>query len=327
MHTVVAVLGTGSIGSRHLRLLLEMEGVTPVAVPVRADRRDELRRQGVPVANSLEECVALGASGAIIATDTVRHAGDAVMAMKMGMDVLVEKPLAVSAKEAFAIRKVAGETGRQCRVACVLRFSESLTRFRELLPEVGPLHHVLIEARSYLPDWRPDRDYRESYSADGNQGGVLRDLIHEIDYAGWIFGWPDSVAGMVRNSGRLGIQAEESARLDWVGPGGFEVCIGLDYLTRPARRRMIASGEKGTLSWDFLTATVRFDSCDGTSTEEVHVQAMDALYAAQLAAFLGLSEKDDKRLAGMDDGVRAVALCDAVRATSGRGMVRLKSFE
>ncbi len=38
-------------------------------------------------------------------------------------------------------------------------------------------------AQSWLPDWRPDRDYRESYSARLDEGGVLRDLVHEIDYA------------------------------------------------------------------------------------------------------------------------------------------------
>ena len=49
---------------------------------------------------------------------------------------------------------------------------------------------VRVECQSWLPYWRPERDYRESYSARADEGGVLRDLVHELDYAIWAFGGP-----------------------------------------------------------------------------------------------------------------------------------------
>ena len=42
---------------------------------------------------------------------------------------------------------------------------------------------------SYLPGWRPGTDYRQSYSAQRRLGGgVLLDVIHEVDYAAWVLG-------------------------------------------------------------------------------------------------------------------------------------------
>ena len=111
---------------------------------------------------------------------------------------------------------------------------------RDLLPQIGAVHAVRVECQSYLPDWRPGSDYRESYSARADEGGVLRDLIHEIDYATWLFGWPVAVTARYGNTGRLGIAAEEWAELAWEAPADVEVSMRLDYLTRPPRRVMRA---------------------------------------------------------------------------------------
>ena len=87
-------------------------------------------------------------------------------------------------------------------------------------------------ARWFFPDWRPNRDYRRSYSSRAEDGGVLRDLIHEIDYAVWLFGRPQSVFAKLFNLGRLGIEAEETVDLYWQAMAGYGISIHLDYLSR-----------------------------------------------------------------------------------------------
>src|SRR5207253_8189911 len=99
-----------------------------------------------------------GATALIVATDTARHVADSLTALQSGMNVLVEKPLAVDAVEAAKLREAAQASGRKVYVGCVLRFSESLQHFRDCLPRVGRQHSISIEWRSYLPDWRQGRD-------------------------------------------------------------------------------------------------------------------------------------------------------------------------
>lgn len=314
MFKIVAVLGTGSIGIRHLRLLRQIENVIPVAIPIRASRMPELAAQGYSVANNLSEAKA---QRAIIATDTRRHMDDARLALSEGCHVLVEKPMAVDVVQALPLLMQGQSHERRLFVGCVLRFSESLNGFRAQLPNIGRVHSVRIESQSYLPDWQPHHSYRDAYSARADEGGVLRDLIHEIDYAGWIFGWPETVQGRIRNLGRLGIDAEECADLFWETKTGVAVSVTLDYLSRQARRRMRASGEHGTLEWDAITKTVTLALASQPITETVSTQSRDEMYLAQLQAFIQAQlESYDERLATGVDGVRALAVCDAARRAS-----------
>jgi predicted dehydrogenase len=315
----VAVLGTGSIGQRHLNVLSQISGVQPVAVPVRRSRVEELQSDGFLVAKSLEHARTLGSRACIIATETGRHAADAVAAANMGFDVLVEKPLTTDSPSARAVCSAFEHTQHQMFVACVLRFYESIDMFRRRIGQIGPVHSVSIECESYLPDWRPDRDFRASYSSRPNEGGVLRDLIHEIDYAGWLFGWPMELHAMVRNSGRLGIEAEESATLMWETADRCLVRINLDYLTRPQRRRMRAAGEHGVLEWDGIRGEVVLELAGEPVQVERSSETRDEMLKAQDHAFIaGIMNggEFDLRLATGDEGVRALAVCDSARRSS-----------
>lgn len=315
----IVVLGAGSAGSRHLNALRSLKAVEPVAVPCRASRLNELDHHGFTTAPDIQAAVSYGARAAIVATETRRHVEDALSALDAGLRVLVEKPVAVDSVEACRLRDRASQLGHKVYVGCVLRFSESLNTFREFVKEIGKPHSVRIECQSYLPDWRPSRLYRESYSARGNEGGVLRDLIHEIDYAGWIFGWPTSVQGRVRNLGRLGIEAEEAAELWWETPGGCAVSVSLDYLTRPSRRRMRVAGELGMVEWDGIEGRTTLALPDAPARVIRSSQTLDDLFLGQVRAFVAASQgTQDPRLATVDEGIKALAVCDAARLASER---------
>lgn len=313
----IAVMGTGSIGMRHLQALHAAGSVRSIAVPVRASRLAELRRHGFEAADTLARAAELGASACVIATDTGRHLSDSLCALALGLDILVEKPLACDAAQARQLAQAAAKRRRKAYAACVLRFSESLNHFRKFLDKTGRLHAVAVECRSFLPDWRPGRRYRQSYSARVEEGGVLRDLIHEIDYAGWLFGWPRALSARIQNLGRLGIEAEELADIHWESPQGFRVNISLDYVTRPPLRRLRAFGDRGTLTWDGLFGSVAWSPATQKESLYASKQSREQLYLDQTRTFLSaLNGRRDARLASLEDGVKALAVCDAARLSS-----------
>lgn len=317
---IVAVIGTGSIGMRHCDVLRRLPDVSVIAVPKRPERVVALAEQGYTVAKSIREAADRGATLGIVASDTASHVEDGLSAMQNGLDVLIEKPLSVDASRAQLLSVRADELNRKVSVGYCLRFSGSLNKFRELLRAIGRIHAVRIECQSYLPDWRPARSYRDSYSACANQGGVLRDLIHEIDYAGWIFGWPASLHGRVRNLGRLGIAADETADLQWERPDGGVVSIRLDYLSKPPRRRMTAFGELGTLHWDDVKNIVVLALADELEQVLPFTQTRDEMMLAQAQAFLRVrGGGNDSRLATARDGLMSLAVCDAARRSSESG--------
>ena len=314
----IGVIGTGSIGMQHLRILSSLRNLEVLAIPVRRERRGELKQAGFKSCRSLEEAATMGAKLVVVATDTNRHALDSKKALTLGCHVLIEKPLAGTMSDAEAILSAAQQAPRSSIfVGCVLRFSESLNIFRAWLPRLGKIHTVRIECQSYLPNWRPERPYRDSYSARSNEGGVLRDLIHEIDYAGWLFGWPDTIQAKIRNLGALQIAAEETADLLWETRSRTIVSINLDYLSRPPMRRMQANGENGVLEWNGISGVARFVGVEGQTEEFASSQSREDMFVAQARAIVQACEgKLDGRHATLTDGIRAIAICDAARVAS-----------
>jgi len=288
-----------------------------VAMPTRPGRAPELVAAGFTVVADWSEARAAGVTRAVIATNTARHGADVADAVAAGCAVLVEKPVAEDAVHAQAIAAVAADSPHGVWVGCCLRFRRGMRTVRELLPSLGPVHSVRIECQSYLPDWRPSRPYRESYSARADEGGVLRDLIHEIDYAGWLFGWPGALQATVVNTGRLGIEADDAADLLWRSGDGMTVSLRLDYLSRTTRRRLAVCGSLGSLEWDLPGGRVTI-SHDGAAPVVLPVEeGRDDMYLAQDAAFLEATRAAfHPSLATVDDGARALAICDAARRAS-----------
>src|SRR5256885_17234099 len=93
---LVVVRGTGSMGTRYLRILRDRIRVRTVALPVRGDRVDELRRHGFEAVRSRDDIPRSGTVSSIVATDTHRHLKDAGDLIPLG-NVLIEKPLAATA--------------------------------------------------------------------------------------------------------------------------------------------------------------------------------------------------------------------------------------
>jgi predicted dehydrogenase len=314
---VVVVLGTGSIGARHLSVLQGMDGVTPIAVPARPKRAKELAAAGFTTATDLADAVKQAATHCVIATDTGSHVAHCQTAMELGLEVLVEKPAAVDAPGAYQLQERAAKHGKSLYVGCVMRFTESLNTFKDMLPRAGRLHAVRIECQSYMPDWRPHRSYLESYAARPLEGGVLLDLIHEIDYSGWIFGWPEAVEARVRNMGSLGIAADEATEVSWEIDDILQVSVYLDYLSKPPRRVMRAYGDQGTIEWDGISRTVTLTSEDAPAEVVTSTQERNDTFQAQAKAFLQASQDPhDPRLATIHEGGMALSVCDAARLAS-----------
>ena len=268
-----------------------------------------LRGEGWSCVSSWSEAIELGSTHAIIATDTENHVEDTISALCVGLVVLVEKPIALSMQAAAPLMALDSLQKEKIFCGLSMRYSQALLHFRALLDKVGAIHSSFVECRSWLPDWRPSSDYRQSYSASPTQGGVLRDLIHELDYIGWTLGRPLSVSADLVNTGRLGIEAEEQAFLHLVMPDGIRVQVALDYLSRPTRRNFSVFGEKGTLHWDAIAQSVQFK---GWGKDEAwhFPQSRNEMLRDEHDAFLNPS---NGTAVGLQEALLSLEVCDSAR--------------
>jgi len=310
----IVVVGAGSIGTRHRQILDDLPEVEVTVVPGRPERVAALREQGVRARASVLEALDDGADGVIVATDSGRHSADAILALEHGAHVLVEKPLATSVDTARAIVDAADRAGRGAHVASCLRFDPGLRWIASRVGEIGPLVFADAECTSWLPDWRPGRSHLDGYAARAGEGGVLFDLIHEIDACGWLVG-PLAVRGAALfNHGELGLPAEveETAVILAVGDAAAPVTIRLSFASRSSRRVLRLVGERGALEWDYNERRASLTSTSGD--DDVSWGGADEMYRAQIDAWLAfLRGGDGADLAGAASGVEAVEVCEAAR--------------
>ena len=111
---------------------------------------------------------------------------------------------------------------------------------------------------SYLPEWRPRVDYRQTYSAQkALGGGVAIDLIHEWDYLTYLFGKPKSVKSILRKVSNLEIDTEDIAI--YIGEYDTKVVeLHLDYLGRVPIRKLELFTDEDTIECDLINSRVTY---------------------------------------------------------------------
>jgi len=249
------VVGFGNIGSRYSEVLASLSTTPPLVVPVSRRLREPLQLGHVDF-EDLNDTSRPPVDITIIATATERHAIDALHFATKTRLLLIEKPVASSVEE---WKRVAQNNidPEQTRVAAPLRFLDGFTYVLDALPRLGDVMSVSVVACSWLPDWRQGRDIQKMYVANRLSGGVMRDLIHEVDYCLALFGHPLAVAAVTQSGWSIGIDSDSHAQITWRYPN-FLLTISLSFLARPPERTLRIDGTLGSLRWDLIAGCVNF---------------------------------------------------------------------
>ncbi len=323
------VVGLGSIGARHLRLLREALPASDIRVLRRSGCDDDIAGAD-GCFESLEEACAFAPQAAVIANPAPFHLATASALARAGAHLLVEKPISDSTDGVADLIALCAQEGRLLQLGYNLRFLQTLQRFRDELAAgaIGVVCCVHCEVGQYLPDWRKGTDYRNGVSARrALGGGVLTELSHEIDMLRWVFGEFSWVSAWTGRLGVLDIDVEDSAMLQIGFVRGPVAQLSMDFLRRDSTRVCTAIGAAGSLRWDGIAGRVsRFDPEVGAWKDvDSQVPPNDASYRAQIAAFLGAIERrtPDHIAATGADGLAVIQLVDAARRSDAEGGCRV----
>ena len=185
-------LGTGWIGRHRMAAMLGTGLVEAAAVSdPSAEMLGEARAlaPGAAVVGSLEEMLAMGLDGVVIASPSALHADQSIAALSAGAAVFCQKPLGRSAAEAAAVVDAARATDRLLGVDFSYRFTDGVATIAEIVRGggLGRVHAVdLVFHNAYGPDkpWFYDRAQ--------SGGGCVMDLgVHLVDLALWVLGFPE----------------------------------------------------------------------------------------------------------------------------------------
>jgi len=246
----VLISGAGSIGQRHLKNL-RAAGVSVLAFSdPNPDPEFRIDAQSfVDLGNALE---GFKPNVVFICSPTKLHVLQAIQAANAGSHLFIEKPLSHNSEGISDLIKIVDEKKLTTMVACNMRFHPGPKKIKELIDSgaIGDIISSRIHAASYLPRWRRKVPYKESYSADPVQGGVLLDCIHEIDLALWYSGSANLTSSNVIPATSIGLEVDGAVDLLLKHESGATSNIHLSFIQHTWRRGCEIIGSEGTIEWE-----------------------------------------------------------------------------
>ncbi len=342
----VAVIGVGRMGSRHADNLAK--GAAPGAqLAAVCDIDPEVRRKAenkwrVKAYDDFRELVdSADVQAVVVATPHYSHTEICKYAIERGLHTLVEKPIAVTAKDAGELISCAKRHGDVIFAIMYNQRTNPLYAYAKRLVEGGELGRI-VRADFTVTDWYRSQYYydmngwRASWSGEGG-GTLINQCVHQLDLLQWILGMPKTVQCKCRTVGRKITTENDVTAL--FGYGDFDCSFRASTHELPGVNRFEIAGSKGllTITRGMLSAKLlRMDESEinarsrrdyGNKADKkyrvvrkfygIGNYLSDALYGQQcraLRAFVAAAEKRDPSLlvAKGEEGIRALSLINAM---------------
>jgi len=238
----VGLIGCGSIARKHVQSLLKEQDISLVAVADTVSANMQKIVQQCADANRVmpnqfsdyhELLAQPDVDTVVVAVPSGLHAQIAGKALAHGKHVVIEKPMALSMKDARMMRDMANQTGR-CLVVChQKRFYPHLQHVHHAL-ELGMLGKIVLAEASLIYN-RNDEYYqaarwRGTWAMDG--GILLNQGIHNIDLLVWLMGVPSQVSGYLSRQLRQ-IETEDTAAAIMRQPDGALMILSSTVCAHP----------------------------------------------------------------------------------------------
>lgn len=238
----VGVVGLGRMGGIHLRNYTEMPGVEVVGVvdPVEQARKAAEERFGVPAFATLDELLALKPVAVSVCVPTFLHHEAGMRLLENGVNIVIEKPLAVTSAEGEELVAMARDKGAALMVGHVERFNPAVERLKSLLGD--DLISVNIERVSPYPVRIQDV-------------GVIKDLgSHDLDLLRYLTG--SDFADLHAVASAAFGEHEDSALITAKMESGVLAQITTNWVTPYRVRKITAACKSRFLVADLIAQSV-----------------------------------------------------------------------
>ena len=216
----VGVVGLGFMGKTHFNCYKAIDDVQVAAVCDADEKKlkdpsgmagnlagaeKPLDFTGVELYTNFAEMLAKAKLDAVsITLPTYMHAEHTIKALRKGLNVMCEKPMALDVPQCKRMIAAMNKSGKILQIGHCIRFWPEYVKAKEMIDsgEYGKVKAASFRRLSLSPVWSWDN----WMLAGQKSGGALMDLhIHDTDYVQYVFGLPKSVCtrGVFGPSGKL----------------------------------------------------------------------------------------------------------------------------
>jgi len=318
------LIGCGTIADVHRRALAEIPEARIVAVASRNEEKARAFAEKTGCRHTVGHEALLASSdvdAVVITTSSGSHGALCLEALNAGKHVVVEKPMAMTAREAQAVADLAAQKGLQVSVIFQRRFESHHQAVKQAI-DSGALGRLLLceVACPYYRDqaYYDSADWRGTIAEDG--GALMNQAIHSVDLLLWLAGPATRVfAETATQTHRM--EAEDLAlALVRLQRGGYATLMASTSIRPGYTATLNIYGEQGSIklagaevvAWNvpnLPAPTLPFTSAVGVAT---HLLASHDAHRAQLADFATALVEGRTPLVSAAEGVASVALIEAV---------------
>lgn len=292
----IVVVGCGSIGRRHARVLEHRHDIAlELCEPNAKNLRHAVDEVGtVTTHTSFEDMLITKPEMIIIATPHALHAPQTISALSVGIHVLCEKPMSDTLENAQQMLNAVKESDAVFSVGFTLHFYPAMIAIKERIAsqELGTILHAHWHVGTYITLMNSVSRYQET-----TEGALLLDYVHQPDLLHWWFGKkPNAIFAVGRQQGNQELQSNPNVLAMTIEyDGGLLATVHLNYAQYPQRAYCEIIGDKKSLLYDMMTGKIHLsDYASGTVTVQDFEVNRDDMFAAEHQAFI--DAVDGKRL-------------------------------
>ncbi|TQK28116.1 Gfo/Idh/MocA family oxidoreductase [Arthrobacter sp. SLBN-53] len=332
--TTIGVIGLGRIGAFHTETLAGLDGIDGLVI---TDERADVTaavaaKHGATAAGSVEELLASGVDGVVVAAATPAHAELTLAAVERGIPTFCEKPIASTAAESARVAETIMRTGVPVQVGYQRRFDAAFAAAKAAVDSgsLGILHTVRSTTMDPAP---PPLDYIKG------SGGIFRDCaVHDFDVVRWITGQQAVevyATGSVQGDPLFAEygDVDTAAVVVRFDGGALGVISNARYNARGYDCRLEIHGFDDSVAagWDQGAPLRNVDPANEFPTGPAHNFFMDRFteaFRTELAAFVEVAKGGPVRGATVADAVEVAWLAEAATESLRRGLpVALESVK
>jgi predicted dehydrogenase len=234
----ICVIGGGRWGQNHIKTLNKLGHLGGIVEPERESRTELTAAHNVPVFADLDQAVAHGFSGYIVASPAETHYAIGKKLLEQGQSVLIEKPMTLSSAGSAELVALADEKKVCLMVGHLLLFHPAIRKIKELVEngKIGRLYY-LYSNRLNLGTVRTEENVFWSFAP------------HDISVLDYLVG---SQPILIEAKGSKFLQENiyDVTMTQFAYPGGIHAHIYVSWLHPFKEQRLVLVGSSGMISFD-----------------------------------------------------------------------------
>lgn len=307
----VGVIGIGSMGKNHLRVYSEMNQEIVGIADINIERGNFLaEKYNTKFFRDYRELLKKDLDAVSIAVPTTLHKKVALDCMEKGINILIEKPIADTLKNALEIKAKAEKEDLKVMVGHIERFNPAIEKIKEMTGtgEMGEL--VSISAKRVGP-----------YNPRIRDVGIIIDLgVHDIDIISYLY--KDKVEYVYASAGSVIHNFEDHASILLKFRNGHAGLIETNWLTPFKIRTLTMVGDRGIASIDYLVPSLKL--YNEKEEKYIRIEKKEPL-KSELEHFIECIKKNKEPIVSIEDGKNALKIAlSAIESYKKNKIIKIK---